>query len=318
MRIRAALTSLSPMVAAACAAGALRTAPDAQRPLGPVTALVAAHGQAIACAQNGLFALRPTGYRRLARLPLRPFAAAAREPDGALLVGGGVPAERGELAVLSPAGALLLRRTVATDLVYAVAWSPRPRTRLAAGLADGRVLVLDTFRDRGGQALAVRAIRAVHRHTAPCRAVAFTSDGAAVVSAGLDGLLVRTELAGRGQRISQDHTAGVTCLAWTPAGTLASGARDGKVRLHDPHLRLRRTYQRLGAAVTALAFDPKRGGFVAGLRDGVVVGLDPDLARADVVARLEEPVHALLALEGELLVGLFGRVVRLGAGGAKK
>ena len=50
-----------------------------------------------------------------------------------------------------------------------------------------------------------------------------------------------------------DHTAAVTCLSWTNDGRLASGARDGKVRLHDRTGRLVHTWQRLGGAITQLA-----------------------------------------------------------------
>jgi cytochrome c len=233
---------------------------------------------------------------------LQAFAGAAgNEPF--LVVAGGEPARSGAVAVLTPGGGVHAVRRVADDVVYAVAIAPDGGS-IAAGCADGRVLLL------AGKDL--RAERVAHRHTAPCRAIAFSPDGALLVSGGLDGTLLLNRRDGAAPRVLQDHTAGVECLAWSADGALlASGARDGKVRVHDRDGRLLRTYLRLCERVTAIAFAAARGTFLAGLLDGKVVALAAGSATFAEVHDFGEPVHALLTQGGVLHVGLTGRVAML-------
>jgi WD40 repeat protein len=96
----------------------------------------------------------------------------------------------------------------------------------------------------------------------------------------------------------------VESLAFSADGRLlASGARDGKVRIHAAGGRLIRTHQRLRERVLAVAWsDPDRG-FFAGLADGSVHRLAPDGDGSTPVLPPGGPaVHALLALQGGVLL----------------
>jgi WD40 repeat protein len=107
-----------------------------------------------------------------------------------------------------------------------------------------------------------------------------------------------------------DHTASVDCLAIAPdSSKLASGAADGKVRIHGRDGRLRRTFARLGGEVLALAW---RGDheLVCGTSEGRVVLLR-DLGDGPVheLHRLAGAVHSLAVHEGGLALGCDGEVV---------
>ncbi|HEX5052462.1 MAG TPA: hypothetical protein VFZ65_11860 [Planctomycetota bacterium] len=218
--------------------------------VGPVTAAAAVGQRQFSCSQAGVLESTPAGLRLVADPGWRAFALAGREAQGGLpavlLVGGGEPAKSGDVALLDVSGRVLARQHVADDLVYGLALAPDAPVA-AVACADGRVLLLDL------PSLALRRLR--WQHAGPAVAVAFAPDGTLLASAGHDGKIL---LGGAGDdRAPQallDHTAAVSCLAWSPDALLASGARDGKVRLHDRSGRLLRTWQRLGGAVVAVAF----------------------------------------------------------------
>jgi len=225
------------LLAAGCAA-----APRAH--VGPVTGRASAGGRTFTCSQAGLFVDDGDGLRLLCVPGLRPFALAAG--DGGLLVGGGVPAQSGELALCSLDGRVQRRARVADDLVYGVALA-RGGEGAAAACADGRVLRV---------LLPDLAAAERWRHGGAALAVAFAPDGALLASGGVDGIvLVGAPTGDDAPRPLADHTAAVTCLCWSADGQrLASGARDGKVRLHDRDGRLLYTWQRLGGPVEDVAF----------------------------------------------------------------
>ena len=220
--------------------------------VGPVTATAMVGERRFECSQAGVFEAGPSGPRLLADPGFRPFALAGREGDaqrGALLLaGGGTPAQSGELALLDLDGRVAARRQLAQDLVYAVALAPSA-DQAAAACADGVVRVLH-LPDLEPEPTS-------WRHAGPAVAVAFSPDGALLASGGHDGVVLLGTPGAESPRALLDHTAAVTCLLWTPDGRLASGARDGKVRLHDRSGRLLHTWQRLGGAITQLAV---RGG----------------------------------------------------------
>lgn len=276
----------------------------------PVTGIAAMGERLLSCTDNALHDGLVDS--RIADDPVpvgfRTFGLAAQgSPGGFAVICGGTPAQSGEVAVyrVARAGTPLRRAsaTLADDVLYDVAITPDGETG-ALACADGRVLVVELPRLVGE--------RQQHKHTAPCRAVCFSPDGARLASAGLDGNLFVSALAAPAQvKTLQDHTAGIECLAFSADSTLlASGALDGRIRLHDAEGHLIRTYQRLGAPVTALTYDADLECFYAGLRNGVVVRLDPDRARTDEIGRFEQPVFSLLAHRG-LVVGLRGRCATL-------
>ncbi len=267
--------------------------------VGPVTSLAFGPRGVASCSQGGVFVGdRPATETRL---PLRPVALAVLA-SGELLVAGGLPGRRGEVALVQP-GRVVSER-LADDLLYAIAVHPDGR-QVATGGADGRVRVL---------ALPGFApIASQQSHSGPCRAVAFTADGKTIVSAGLDGVVVLRELAnGAFQRLT-DHTAGVDCLAISADGTrIASGARDGKVRIHARDGRQLRTFARLGDAVLALAWQDDKT-LLAGLGDGHLLALeDEGDGPRRIVQGFDGPVHAVAARRGGgIAVGLDGRMVAL-------
>jgi len=235
--VRAAAAALGAALLAACAA-----APRTH--VGPITGRASTAGRTFTCSQAGLFVDDGAGPRWLGDPGLRPFALAAGNAQ--LLVGGGVPAQSGELALCSLDGRVLQRARVADDLVYGVALATGGECA-AAACADGRVLCLH---------LPDLAASERWRHGGAALAVAFAPDGTLLASGGQDGIVLLGAPTGDvAPRPLADHTAAVTCLCWRDDGKqLASGARDGKVRLHDREGRLLYTWQRLGGPVEYLAF----------------------------------------------------------------
>jgi hypothetical protein len=291
----AALALLMP----GCAAPAPDPAEVPPALLGPVTALVETGGGVLACSQAGIALLEdgasPDGVPQ-ARLLCDPGfrVVAVLAVDGTLWACGGIPGEAGLVARIVD-GAVAVEVRLADDLVSCIA--PGAADRLVCGCDDGRVLVVD--RD----SLAPRG--ELRRHTAPVRALA--SSGGLLASAGLDGNLMLGPVDGAG-RVLRDHSAGIDCAAWSADGSLlASGARDGRLRIHDREGRLLGSSPPLRSALLSIAADPALG-FVAGTADGRLLRVDPaDLSAPGTEAELGTPIHALLGGAPRLL-GLTGRI----------
>ncbi|MFT4515582.1 MAG: WD40 repeat protein [Planctomycetota bacterium] len=246
--------------------------------LGPVTATATVGAQTFACSQAGIFEVGADGLRFVADPGWRPFALAGRRSVGGepvwLLAGGGEPARHGRVQLLTAAGSVLADARIADDLVYAVAVSSpvarsphaplAPHKALAAaGCADGRVVLL-MLPDLTAQSTS-------WRHDGPVVAVAFSPDGAQFASGGRDGkLLIGAAGVAEPTHAIVDHTAAVTCLAWSENGLLASGARDGKLRLHDRTGRLLRVWLRLGGPVRSVAFRGQHLDYEVSTRTGTV------------------------------------------------
>lgn len=240
---------LAPLVCLGACAGFPGGLPAAH--VGPVTATVRVDERTFSCSQAGVFEECDDGLRFLVDPGWRSFALAGRdrrqERPGLLLVGGGDPARRGMVSLLSEHGVLLGEAHIADDLIYAVALSP-DTAQAVAGCADGRVLRLKT----PGLAVAETG----WRHGGPVVAVAYSADGALLATAGTDGrILLGKADADAPMATLVDHTAAVVCLSWSPGGLLASGSRDGKVRLHDHTGRFLQVWPRLGGEVASVDFD---------------------------------------------------------------
>jgi len=210
--------------------------------------------------------------------------------DDRVLVGGGDPAESGSIALYSRGGRMLAERVVTDDLVYTVAFHPDGRTA-AIGCADGSVRVLSLP--------ALETVGDKTKHTAPCRIVRFSADGKFLATGGLDGLVYLHDLKDGSEYVIKDHTAGVECLIFSN-NRVYSGARDGKVRIHDRD-RLVRTYQ--GMRQPVLALTTRNDGVLAGLRDGRILRLNPNDATYDRLLTIEPPLFTMTASNKQLYVG---------------
>jgi len=218
--------------------------------LGPITAATNVGERTFSCSQAGVFAGQGGDLQFVVDLGWRSFALAGRVASSRLpamlMVGGGEPARNGKVALLTPEGAVLVQARIADDLVYAVAMSPTAALAMA-GCADGRLVRLALPE--------LSATATSWRHDGPVVAVIFSADGAWLASAGYDGKISLGPADADMPTVAiVDHTAAVTCLAWSHDHLLASGSRDGKLRLHDRTGRLLRVWQRLGGPVSAVAF----------------------------------------------------------------
>lgn len=96
-------------------------------------------------------------------------------------------------------------------------------------------------------------------HSGPVSAVAFSPDGATLVSASLDKTLKLWDVPSRKLLATLDgHSSSVTAVAFSPDGKmLASGSTDNMLKLWDvPSQKLLTTLQGHSSTVNAVAFSP--------------------------------------------------------------
>jgi len=278
--------------------------------LGPVTGVTLANGNVYSVSQAGIF----SGVRRLAKPPFRVMSMAASKP--LLLVGGGQPAASGDVAVYDSDGGALAKRHLGDDLVYSVAVAPDGKTA-AAAMADGRVL---TFAFPG---LAAASVAEANRHEAIVRAVAFSPDGRWLASAGLDGLVLLTpRQPGVKPVVLADHSAGIESLAFAPnSGRLATGSRDGRVRLHSIEGRLLRTFAGVGeppdatgfgSAPRVLCLDWNEDRLIGGTSTGFLFRLPDGQGLWQPLHRTKAgPVYSLGQGPGQIVAGTTGQLLKL-------
>ncbi|MEM7385396.1 MAG: WD40 repeat domain-containing protein [Verrucomicrobiota bacterium] len=238
---------------------------------GPVTSLLVQGQRLFSASQGGIFEGRGESLKRVRRPEGRVLALAGNRNFREWFFCGGRPGEWGMVGC----GADGQTRRIGKDLVYDVALSKDGEVALATG--SGRILTLPA--EDWLSAVPVRR----HEHTGIARAVGYGPDGL-LASAGLDGALLLSQDRGESVRILKEHTAPVECLAFSEDGRwLASGARDGRVRLHDPESgRLIRTYSGLGMEdepvagrlqVRVLSLCWCEGGILAGVSNGGIYDL---------------------------------------------
>jgi WD40 repeat protein len=228
-----------------------------------------------------------------------------------LMMGGGDPGLSGNIGIYDLNSREMRSIQVADDLVYDLAIHPE-EPLAAFACADNRVMTI-RFPD-----MELGTLQERHRHTAAARAVAFSSDGKHLASGGLDAL-VMLSLVGESKKPiqMQDHSDKVECLTFSPDSlSLASGARDGKVRIHNMEGRLIRTYSKLSGDSKYIAWGEDHhilsitwGGaepmLVAGASKGTLHLLsNSDNRSATLPRRMKKPVYRLaFDQDGELLIG---------------
>lgn len=227
----------------------------------------------------------------------------------ALMVVGGEPGVSGLVSVYEPGAGVRHVEKLADDLLYDVAVSPNGQC--AIGAADGRVFL----RAENKESFANLPVQ--HKHTAAVRSVVFSPDGHYLASAGLDGLVLLSNVESAESPLAlQDHSEKVECVAFSADSRwVYSGARDGRVRVHAASDgRLVRTYTELGGVPPGEPWDQSNQVlFVASYADpermlaatslGYVVSLSLETTESHLLQRLSGPINSLLVGGDSFLVG---------------
>lgn len=294
---RVTVRSLSVLLAACSSTGTPLDIARTRDPLvGPVTAFASLGDRVYACSQAGIARIDADAPVLSCAPDFRVVALTADVRDGSLLAAGGTPATEGVVARIED-GQVIARSTLSTDLVSCITVDPGNRS-VIVGCDDGRVLALDP------RSLSIT--KDLRRHGGPVRAVAL--HGALLASAGLDGNVLLGPIGGSPQ-VLRDHTAGVECAVWSADGSvLATGSRDGRVRLHDRDGRLLQSTEPLRARVLALA-PAADGRFLCGLEDGRLLGISATPGEEpQELARYDTAVHGIATQPPIPLVGLAGAI----------
>ena len=276
---------------------------------GPVTDIAVSGNRVFSVSQGGVYENHGSQLKRLLRPPFRVTSLAV--VSDLLLVGGGDPGLSGMIGIYDPSDGTFQSIRVADDLVYDVAVHPG-RKVAALACADNRVMTIAL------SGLSEETLQERYRHTDAVRAVAFSQGGDYLASAGLDALVMLLPFDGRSQPIQiQDHSSKVDCLVFSPDSTLlASGARDGKVRIHNLAGRLVRTYSGISeeseyiawhsnSSILSLAWGGQQAALIAGAAKGSLYQLSTTGNRwTKLVSAMTKPVYSLaFSATGELIAG---------------
>ena len=277
--------------------------------LGPVTDIAVSSNQVFSVSQGGVYQNHGSQLKRLFRPPFRVTSLVV--VGDRLLLGGGDPGVSGMVGLYDLRGGNFHSVQVSDDLIYDVAVHPGKKM---AGLAcaDNRVMTIAL------PSLAEDSLQERYRHTAVVRAVTFSPSGDYLASAGLDALVMLLPFDGLSKPIPiQDHSSKVDCLVFSPDATLlASGARDGKIRLHNLEGRLVRTYTGISVAsadsiweghayILSLAWGGSSSTLFAAAAQGSIYQLSTaDNQWKKLAGKRTKPIYSLaFSATDELMVG---------------
>lgn len=288
--------------------------------IGPVTDIAASGNRVFSVSQGGVYENHGSQLKQLVRPPFRATSLAVVGDH--LLVGGGEPGLSGMIGLYDLSDGTFHSIRVADDLVYDLAVHPG-RKVAALACADNRVMTI-AIPDIAQETLQER-----YQHTAAVRAVAFSPSGDFLASAGLDALVMLLPFDGTSDPIQiQDHSSKIDCLIFSPdSALLASGARDGKVRIHSLAGRLVRTYSGISeesayiawnsnASILSLAWGGQPTALIAGAAKGSLYQLSTSGNRwTKLPGEITKPIYSLaFCSTGELIAGTHAVSSRLIAG----
>ncbi len=145
-------------------------------------------------------------------------------------------------------------------------------------------------------------------HTAAVYGVAFSPEGRRVATASLDGTARIWSLpAGVSQHVVRGHAGALQCVAWSSDGqTIATGGVDQSLRLWTSTGGVNRRFEKLGNAVTSVAFskDSQDLFFTTGGPDavdgGFLVDLKTNRERVRFLEHDNSVLHGALSADGQL------------------
>jgi WD40 repeat protein len=176
-----------------------------------------------------------------------------------------------------------LKGPTGTMTLDQVAFSP-DGTRLASATWEGTVLIWGEDNWRAGsrerpEGDGSTPLLTLKGHTGTVKGVAFSPDGARLVSGSSDGTVkvwdlqaVRADVADSSVLTFKGHTSGVNSVAFTPDGTrIISGSRDQTVKVWDSTLPQEcQTWKGHTQAVMSVAWSAKESRLASASRDGFI------------------------------------------------
>ncbi len=238
---------------------------------------------------------------RVLRLPIDvgPWGelyAAALSPNGKTLAVGGAGPEKdnsGAIYLISLADGTLERVIRGHKMsIFSLAFSPDGKL-LASGSADKTARLWDVTTGDCRQTLS--------GHTNFVKGVIFSPDGRHVATASHDQTgRIWSAQTGESEVVLRGHDKEVDCAAWSPDGkTLATGGRDQTIRLWNADGTARKTFGKLGSAITSLTFttDSRKVLFTRGMGRSHVCSL-LDLGSGEETVRFTQ--HTNTVYDGTL------------------
>ena len=192
-------------------------------------------------------------------------SALAISPDGTRLVSG---SRDGALVLWNPTNGAKLTQLGPEPGVRAVAFSPNGRFIAAGGGLDSQPgnISLWSAADGGWQT-------DLSGHTLPVQALAFSPDGATLVSGGLDGRMIFWSPATGSELRTTNIGAGLYSLAWAPSGSsVLAGLDDHSVQLWNPTSLARlQVFPGHADVVQSVAFTSDGTTAISGSRDSRII-----------------------------------------------